>query len=111
MRREEVHDKLLHHLSHPGADNGKAHEIYHDDAVLEFPQSGERFRGSGSGGGIDVLLSARRVGSTGKAYGLDMTDEMLDLACRNPREAGVDKRLVPQRRDRASPRSPMTPWT
>ena len=37
----------------------------------------------GSGGGIDVLLSARRVGPTGKAYGLDMTDEMLDLARRN----------------------------
>jgi ubiquinone/menaquinone biosynthesis C-methylase UbiE len=37
----------------------------------------------GSGGGIDVLLSARRVGSAGRAYGLDMTDEMLDLARRN----------------------------
>lgn len=44
----------------------------------------------GSGGGIDVLLSARRVGSTGKAYGLDMTDEMLDLARRNQQEAGVE---------------------
>jgi arsenite methyltransferase len=44
----------------------------------------------GSGGGIDVLLSARRVGATGKAYGLDMTDEMLALARRNQREAGVD---------------------
>jgi arsenite methyltransferase len=43
----------------------------------------------GSGGGIDVLLSARRVGSTGKAYGVDMTDEMLELARRNQREAGV----------------------
>lgn len=43
----------------------------------------------GSGGGIDVLLSARRVGPTGKAYGLDMTDEMLALARRNAREAGV----------------------
>jgi arsenite methyltransferase len=43
----------------------------------------------GSGGGIDVLLSARRVGQTGKAYGLDMTDEMLDLAHRNAAEAGV----------------------
>jgi SAM-dependent methyltransferase len=43
----------------------------------------------GSGGGIDVLLSAGRVGPTGKAYGLDMTDEMLDLARRNQREAGV----------------------
>ncbi|HEX7117592.1 MAG TPA: arsenite methyltransferase [Longimicrobiales bacterium] len=44
----------------------------------------------GSGGGIDVLLSARRVGPTGKVYGLDMTDEMLELARRNQREAGVE---------------------
>lgn len=43
----------------------------------------------GSGGGIDVLLSARRVGPTGLVYGLDMTDEMLDLARRNAEEAGV----------------------
>ncbi|MGH2722140.1 MAG: arsenite methyltransferase [Actinomycetota bacterium] len=43
----------------------------------------------GSGGGIDVILSARRVGSAGKAYGLDMTDEMLDLARRNAADAGV----------------------
>jgi arsenite methyltransferase len=43
----------------------------------------------GSGGGIDVLLSARRVGSTGKAYGLDMTDEMLALARENQRKAGL----------------------
>jgi arsenite methyltransferase len=44
----------------------------------------------GSGGGIDVLLSAKRVGVTGKAYGLDMTDEMLRLANENKRKAGVD---------------------
>ncbi len=44
----------------------------------------------GSGGGIDVLLSARRVGPTGKAYGLDMTDEMLALARANQLKAGVD---------------------
>jgi SAM-dependent methyltransferase len=44
----------------------------------------------GSGGGIDVLLSARRVGPTGKAYGLDMTDEMLSLARANQSKAGVD---------------------
>lgn len=43
----------------------------------------------GSGGGIDVLLSARRVGPTGKAYGLDMTDEMLALAEENRRQAGL----------------------
>ena len=44
----------------------------------------------GSGGGIDVLLSARRVGPTGRAYGLDMTDEMLALARENQRKAGVE---------------------
>ena len=43
----------------------------------------------GSGGGIDVLLSARRVGPTGKVYGLDMTDEMLALARENQRKAGA----------------------
>src|SRR5579863_4153904 len=44
----------------------------------------------GSGGGIDVLLSARRVGPTGKAYGLDMTDDMLALARESQRQAGVE---------------------
>ena len=44
----------------------------------------------GSGGGIDVLLSAKRVGPTGKVYGLDMTDEMLELARENQRKAGVE---------------------
>ena len=57
----------------------------------------------GSGGGIDVLLSARRVGPTGKAYGLDMTDEMLALANENKRKAGVDQRRIPERRNRAHP--------
>jgi arsenite methyltransferase len=50
---------------------------------------GETVLDLGSGGGIDVLLSARRVGPTGKAYGLDMTDEMLALANANKRTAGV----------------------
>jgi arsenite methyltransferase len=50
---------------------------------------GETVLDLGSGGGIDVLLSARRVGPTGKAHGLDMTDEMLDLARRNAAEAGA----------------------
>src|ERR1700681_593949 len=49
--------------------------------------AGETVLDLGSGGGIDVLLSARRVGPTGKAYGLDMTDEMLALARRNQRKA------------------------
>jgi len=51
--------------------------------------AGETVLDLGSGGGIDVLLSARRVGPTGKAYGLDMTDDMLALARENQRKAGV----------------------
>ena len=54
-------------------------DLHEDETVLDL----------GSGGGIDVLLSARRVGPDGKAYGLDMTDEMLELARRNQAEAGV----------------------
>jgi len=51
---------------------------------------GETVLDLGSGGGIDVLLSARRVGPTGKAYGLDMTDEMLALANENKQKAGAE---------------------
>ncbi len=58
-------------------------------AVAEL-QPGETVLDLGSGGGIDVLLSARRVGPSGKVYGLDMTGEMLDLARRNQRTAGAD---------------------
>jgi arsenite methyltransferase len=54
-------------------------DLHEGDVVLDL----------GSGGGIDVILSARRVGPTGTAYGLDMTDEMLALARRNAHEAGV----------------------
>src|SRR5437588_3405353 len=54
-------------------------ELHEGEIVLDL----------GSGGGIDVLLSARRVGATGKAYGLDMTDEMVALARENQRTAGV----------------------
>ncbi|MFF4364299.1 arsenite methyltransferase [Streptomyces sp. NPDC001604] len=57
-------------------------------AVAEL-REGERVLDLGSGGGIDVLLSARRVGPTGKAYGLDMTDEMLELALANAEKAGA----------------------
>jgi arsenite methyltransferase len=57
-------------------------------AIAELHE-GETVLDLGSGGGIDVLLSARRVGPTGLAYGLDMTDEMLDLARRNQAEAGI----------------------
>ena len=55
-------------------------ELHEGEVVLDL----------GSGGGIDVLLSARRVGPAGKAYGLDMTDEMLALARENQRKAGVE---------------------
>src|SRR3989440_3315905 len=54
-------------------------ELHEGEVVLDL----------GSGGGIDVLLSAKRVGQSGKAYGLDMTDEMLALARENQRKAGV----------------------
>jgi SAM-dependent methyltransferase len=57
-------------------------------AVAELHE-GETVLDLGSGGGIDVILSAKRVGPAGTAYGLDMTDEMLALAQRNAREAGV----------------------
>ena len=61
---------------------------------------GETVLDLGSGGGIDVLLSARRVGPTGKVYGLDMTEEMLQLARRNAAKAGGHQRGVPPRTDR-----------
>jgi ubiquinone/menaquinone biosynthesis C-methylase UbiE len=57
--------------------------------ALASLEAGETVLDLGSGGGIDVLLSARRVGPTGKAYGLDMTDEMLALARENQRKAGL----------------------
>jgi SAM-dependent methyltransferase len=58
-------------------------------AVAELHE-GETVLDLGSGGGIDVLLSARRVGATGKVYGVDVTDDMLELARRNQGEAGVE---------------------
>jgi arsenite methyltransferase len=58
-------------------------------AALTELKSGETVLDLGSGGGIDVLLSAKRVGPTGKAYGLDMTDAMLALARENQRQAGA----------------------
>lgn len=58
-------------------------------AAVADLREGETVLDLGSGGGIDVLLSAKRVGPTGRAYGLDMTDEMLALAVRNAAEAGA----------------------
>jgi ubiquinone/menaquinone biosynthesis C-methylase UbiE len=87
---------------------GISSHLYTTDEIRELPQEavvaslgcgnpvaiaalseGETVLDLGSGGGIDVLLSARRVGPKGKAYGLDMTDGMLDLARENARKAGV----------------------
>ena len=89
-------------------DNAISSHLYTTDEIRDLPQEavvaslgcgnpvaiadlreGDTVLDLGSGGGIDVLLSARRVGPTGKAYGLDMTDEMLDLARENARKAGV----------------------
>jgi arsenite methyltransferase len=77
--REELPDDAQ--LASLGCGNPTAvAELHEGEVVLDL----------GSGGGIDVLLSARRVGPTGKAYGLDMTDEMLELARANQRRAGVE---------------------
>jgi len=78
LERKELPDAAL--LASLGCGNPTAVADLHE---------GERVLDLGSGGGIDVLLSARRVGSTGRAFGLDMTDEMLALAQRNAATAGV----------------------
>ncbi len=78
LEREEVPDAAV--LASLGCGN--------PTAVADL-QPGERVLDLGSGGGIDVLLSAKRVGPTGRAFGLDMTDEMLALAQRNAAEAGA----------------------
>ena len=78
LERDELPDKAV--LASLGCGNPTAVADLHE---------GERVLDLGSGGGIDVLLSAKRVGPTGRAYGLDMTDEMLALARRNAVEAGA----------------------
>jgi SAM-dependent methyltransferase len=65
-------------------------------------KAGEVVLDLGSGGGIDVLLSAKRVGPSGKAYGLDMTDEMLGLARQNAAEVGAQRR-IPEGAHRGDP--------
>jgi arsenite methyltransferase len=79
LERDELPDAAL--LASLGCGNPVAvADLHEGEIVLDL----------GSGGGIDVLLSARRVGTTGFAYGLDMTDEMLELACRNAAAAGAE---------------------
>jgi arsenite methyltransferase len=73
----------------PGAASQASLGCGNPTALIDL-HSGETVLDLGSGGGIDVILSARRVGPTGKAYGVDMTDEMLALARRNAAEAGVE---------------------
>ena len=75
-------------------------ELKHGETVLDL----------GSGGGVDVLLSARRVGPTGKAYGLDMTDEMLALAEENKRKSGLPMSSSSKVRSRTS-HFQTAPWT
>ncbi|MGC8491547.1 MAG: arsenite methyltransferase [Syntrophobacteraceae bacterium] len=89
--------------------NRMSHEIYQKDDIAGIPtaaitaslgcgnpsalaqlQPGETVLDLGSGGGIDVFLSAKRVGPSGKVYGLDMTEEMLALARENQKQAGVE---------------------
>jgi SAM-dependent methyltransferase len=93
---------------HTDGARGWAAEIYDDDIVEQMPEAavlaslgcgnptavadlreGEIVLDLGSGGGLDVILSARRVGESGIVYGLDMTDEMLELAKANATEVGV----------------------
>lgn len=78
MQREDLPESAL--LASLGCGN--------PTAVADL-KDGETVLDLGSGGGIDVLLSAKRVGPTGKAYGLDMTEEMLQLARKNQSEAGI----------------------
>ena len=73
-------------------------------------RAGETVLDLGSGGGIDVLLSAKRVGPTGKAYGLDMTDEMLALAEQNKAKAGATNVEFLKGTSRISP-CPTIRWT
>ena len=87
-----VFGETLYHVEDREAIPGGAIELSlgcgNPTAVADL-QQGETVLDLGSGSGTDVLLSARRVGPTGTAYGLDMTDEMLDLARRNAADAGV----------------------
>jgi ubiquinone/menaquinone biosynthesis C-methylase UbiE len=88
-------DPVTSNLYQPGETSGLPEEAVlaslgcGNPTALADLKPGEVVLDLGSGGGIDVLLSARRVGPTGKAYGLDMTDEMLALARENQRKSGV----------------------
>jgi arsenite methyltransferase len=89
-------DPITSNLYEAGQTNGLPAEALKaslgcgNPTALATLKAGETVLDLGSGGGIDVLLSAWRVGPTGKAYGLDMTDEMLALARENQRKAGVE---------------------
>ena len=74
-------------------------------------REGERVLDLGSGGGIDVLLSARRVGPSGFAYGVDMTDDMLELARAQRRQGRGGQRGVPSRARSRTCRCRTRRWT
>ena len=82
-----------------------------NSTALSDLQPGETVLDLGSGGGIDVLLSAKRVGPTGFAYGLDMTDEMLDLAEQNRLKAGASRTSISSKAISRRCRCPTTPST
>jgi len=88
-RREQGQDKFFRRAKAEGYRARSAYKLMEICEKHRLIRPGEVVLDLGSGGGIDVILSARRVGTTGKAYGLDMTDEMLNLARRNAVEAGV----------------------
>ena len=81
--------RLLAGGTSPGGGHACLVRVRKSNCIGEL-NPGEVVLDLGSGGGVDVLLSAKRVGPTGKAYGLDMTDEMLALANENKRKAGAE---------------------
>ncbi len=95
-RSRRDHDPITSSLYHAGETADMPSEAVAaslgcgNPTALAQLNRGETVLDLGSGGGLDVLLSAKRVGPTGKAYGLDMTDEMLALARENQRKAGVE---------------------
>ena len=117
MTDERIHDDVRDYYgdaartrgAEPGTDHRWGASQYDGDTLAEGPSAaadlsmgcgnpfamadlgpGETVLDLGSGGGLDVILSAKRVGPTGRAYGLDFLDEMLDIARANASEAGID---------------------
>jgi arsenite methyltransferase len=91
LHRSDYFESLRPHSGRRGAEEAVTASLgCGNPTALAELKPGEIVLDLGSGGGIDVLLSAKRVGPAGKAYGLDMTDEMLALARENQRKAGIE---------------------